>query len=669
VLHATREVGRSLMVLREAVSGLCVRSGAVRRVSGLWRRQRQRGPILGLQVHARKMSDANGGDLPTLVEMQREACDKFAEQNLFWSKAPGSSDFDNRLSYGEFKSKVEVCSAALAERGVEKDSKVAIISRNTVDWAVAGFGAMALGAQVVPMYEQQGIKDWEYIINDSDAKVVLAGTKDILKQVKDLDGIGKRALGCFDSEVEADAPENFSSWLETAKEAEHTSTPEVSLDDIATLIYTSGTTGKPKGVMLSHRNISSNVLALRSRFGDDIYQAGKETHLSFLPWAHVYGQTLELHFPLYCGQQLALVDSNKDLLDDIAKVKPSVLVSVPTFFLKIFDGVHNSIENGSTVKRLIFEQALKAAENRREMLDADESSVPTKLAHRVADTLVLSQVREKFGGNLKLCITGGSALDKGVQEFFNDIGVVILEGYGLTETAPIVASEMWGLTEKQQQGLRPLDNVTVVICDKEGNPLPRGEKGEICVAGPNVMVGYHNLKDKTDEVLVEVELSADEDGKDGTVRVFKTGDMGKLTSDGELKILGREKEQFKLDNGKFVVPGPIEDAIRLSGLVDQVLVYGLNHSHTVALVLPNLKACKEELGSEDPSDADLKELILKEIKNIQDVKKYAIPQAVHILPQDEEFTIENGLLTPKHSLKRPTITEKYEDTLESLYEK
>ena len=220
--------------------------------------------------------------------------------------------------------------------------------------------------------------------------------------------------------------------------------------------------------------------------------------------------------------------------------------------------------------------------------------------------------------------------------------------------------------EKLQLGLRPLDNVTVVICDpSDGAVLTPGEEGEVCVAGPNVMLGYHRNPAATDEAIFEGPLPVDRFGPGATARFFRTGDLGRLTPEGELHITGRLKEQFKLVNGKFVVPGMVEDRLRMSRYIVQCLVHGRDRPHTVALVLPDWEACGELLGTTEP--AAIRELVLAEMASAPGVPAYAVPKAVHLLPPAEELTAANGMLTPKLSMRRPTVVERYGPELDALY--
>ena len=471
----------------------------------------------------------------------------------------------------------------------------------------------------------------------------------------------------------------YADWLAAGADAAANDDAASTIDDdavapdtLAKLIYTSGTTGRPKGVMLSHANLSSNVHALVERFsgpGKGYAPGGAETHLSFLPWAHAYGSTVELHVAVHQGSRLALAGGVDTLLDDIQAVKPTILVSVPTLFNKIYDGINTGVAQSSPLRQKIFRFATGVARRRRNLLDAGKSDPLNAAMYGLCDKLVFSKIRDKMGGRLNKALTGGAQLDKKIQSFFDDIGVIVLEGYGLTETSPLCASEKFAPTEQLQGGLRAVDGVDLVITAPNGaSPLPAGTEGEVCVVGPCVMVGYHNLPRETDEAIFAL------GGGDGR-RCFRTGDLGVLTADGELRITGRLKEQYKLENGKYVVPGPIEDAVTLNRFVTQCYVSGDNKPFNVALVLPDRAACAAALGAAGAGagaavdDDALRAFVEAQLRDevAPRLRAYEVPRRVHVLRAADEFTVEGGLLTPKLSKKRGPIGEKYAAVIEALY--
>lgn len=585
-------------------------------------------------------------------------------------------------------------------KGVQHGDRVAVIARNRIEWAISAYAAYQIGALHVPMYEQQKVDDWKYILHDSEPKLLLCANERILQA----SGRGLQIdTLVFDTDIES---HSFHAELKR-----QTSTPEttpgirpVEPSDIATLIYTSGTTGRPKGVELSHDNIVSNVKGMLSISEGRINQ--DTVSLSFLPWAHVYGQTAELHCLMSAGASMGLAESTKTLLDDLQIVKPTVLVAVPTVYNKVFAGIQAKKQSMSPFQRRVFDWAMEVAKERRDWFDtpSDAAYFNIRLSPflwvkwKLAEKLVFDKVKKVFGGRLRWAMTGGAALAFPVQEFFDDIKIPILEGYGATETAPISLVERYGPTEKTQGGLRPLPGVHVVLCnpaeeeqggqmssDKESSlddawksnhlvQVPPGFEGEICVVGPNVMRGYWRLPEETQKSL------ANFNGQ----RAFRSGDLGFIDPEtGAFKIKGRVKEQYKLENGKFVVPGPIEDVIRLkSRFIAQSFVWGLNKPFNVALLVPDFAALRLELDlseNDKLSNADL--VGMAKLRNIvhqdlmktfssnefkQSVKAYAAPHFYAIL--DEEFSVENGNLTPKLSMKRPVIEKQYSEVLQSLYD-
>jgi long-chain acyl-CoA synthetase len=380
---------------------------------------------------------------------------------------------------------------------------------------------------------------------------------------------------------------------------------------------------------------------------------------------------------------MGLAEAKETVLDDIRVVKPTMLVAVPVVYNRIYDGVRAKLAAGGMLTQLAFKLSMGVAQERREWFDSGgKGSAPLDpwlwLRWHFVKRLILSKVTSQLGGRLHLAMTGGAALSPIVQQWFGDIGIPIIEGYGLTETSPVVVSERFGPTEFTQGGLRELPGVRVHICQfsqpAEGDAAStarvtvRGadEEGEICVVGPNVMMGYHKRPDATADVMCVI------DGEPA----FRTGDLGVMSAAGVVRITGRANEQYKLVNGKFVVPGPVEDTIRLwSPLIEQTFVYGHNRAHNVVLVVPDFAACAAALGLKGAaakpealaSNPKVKAAIEAEIDRIAPkiAVAYAVPRAVGVLA--EPFTVENGLLTPKLSTKRKVIAERYAELLASLY--
>lgn len=600
-------------------------------------------------------------DPTTLVELRAWACANHTEKSFFGVKrAPGKYEW---ITYGQVCDDITRMRNVLASLGVGKNDKVGVISQNRPEWLVGAMAAAELGAVFVPMYETQKIKDWKFILENSETKVLLASAK-AAKNLNDL-----KTVPTIQHVIELDGGEsNPMSYKQLVRHAPaNTPVAKVGKDDIAVLIYTSGTTGHPKGVMLSHYNIISNVNSLAERV-EGIYSPN-DVHFSFLPWAHVYGQTVELYGAMKMGASLGLGDGPETLLDDILVVKPTVLVGVPQLFNRIYAGVKTKIAESSPIRRGAFNLAMRVARERRDELNTKGKMSPLVEAEwNFAEKVVFSKIKERFGGRLKYALSGGAALARDVQEFFGDLGIPVMEGYGLTETSPVCASEKYGLTEELQGGLTAVKDVTIHILEPNTfNHLPTGEQGEICVTGPNVMLGYYKNESATKEAMCDL------DGK----RCFRTGDLGRLDEKGVLTITGRIKEQYKLENGKYVVPGIVENALMHSRFIAQVFVYGSNRPYNVAIVVPDFKALAVALNSEtvDPEaimtkhGKAVREIIQDEISTqnkTSDVKHYE--QVKNFLIVTDPFTLDNGMLTPKLSMKRPVIQERYASELDKLYD-
>ncbi len=593
-----------------------------------------------------------GKRFSSLVDMQEWACTEHASKPLLGTKRGDRYEW---IDYATFAEQVDHCRAALARLGVAAGDKVAVISNNRVEWAVGAYATYGRGANYVPMYEAQQSKDWEYILRDSGAKVLLCSTTEIyertLEFLQTIDTLDH--VICFDAPAEA--KHGFTHHLKLgAKDPVPSSDPK--LDDVAGLIYTSGTTGNPKGVVLSHGNFISNVNAVQDVFP----MTDDDVSCSFLPWAHSFGQTCELHVLLSRGAAIGLAEGPQTLMDDFLLVRPTLLFAVPRIFNRIYDGLTKRMADEKPLVRWLFERGMKVAAKRR----ASGGGVLVDLEYGLLDRLVFSKIKARFGGRLRYVFSGGAALSKEVAEFIDDIGIVVFEGYGLTETSPIATANT---PEAQRLGTigKPIPGVEIFICDEQGAVLPDETDGEIVVVGPNVMQGYHGIPEATAAVIFDL------DGK----RAFRTGDMGRITSHGFVKITGRFKEQYKLENGKYVVPTPIEDRLKLSGFINQAFIYGDNRRFNVCLVVPDFPALgrwAQEQGIDDTTPAALvtderaHARIGEELVQYgADLKSYERPRHWGLL--EEEFTVENGLLTPKMSVKRRRVIEHYAQEIEALY--
>ncbi len=581
----------------------------------------------------------------TLVELQEKSCARFASSEVFGTKlADGSWQY---LTYGDFKTLIDRARGGLAALGIGRGDRVAIISDNRLEWAVLAFATYGLGAVWVPMYQAQLPGEWAYIIRDCEAKVAFGATNAIVDSLRDV----TKDIPTLQHVLGLDLPAtDDASYQKLLLRGDANPTPIASVTpaDLAGIIYTSGTTGNPKGVELTHDNFCSNVRAALERFD---FGPGDRS-LAFLPWAHVFGQMAELYSLLRKGATLAINDAVPNLITNLPVVRPTVLVAVPRIFNRIYDGVNKQMAEKPGVIRKLFQAAIAAAtkRSRGESLGLGES-----LALRLGDKLIFSKVRMKFGGRLRFVVSGSAALSPAVGEFIDALGIAVYEGYGLTETSPVVSANFAG--HRKIGSVGPAFPGVEIRIDRTvtGDPL----HGEIVVSGPNVMRGYHNLPEETAQVKLP----------DGS---FRTGDMGYLDKDGFLYITGRIKEQYKLETGKYVVPSPLEEELKLSPFIINVMLHGANKPHNVALVVPDVPAVQgwaKEQGhtiSDLKQDPKVRELLRGELEKYSATfKSYERPKAFAILTED--FTTENDMLTPKLSLKRRNVLARYGEDLEALY--
>ena len=585
-----------------------------------------------------------------LVDLFEQGVAKFKEKKLFGTKNAAKDGYD-WVTYGEVAERVDHVRAGLASIGVGKGDGVGIIANNRTEWAIAAYATYGLGGRFIPMYEAELPRIMKYIISDSGVKVLLVSRDEILEKVKDfpdeieslekiyvIDGEGDGTL----AELEGIGRDNPVPSIKPEK------------TDIAGLIYTSGTTGNPKGVLLNHYNLASNAVAA-SMVLPDFVSAGDRT-LSFLPWAHSFGQTAELHMLIHFGGQTGFAEGPQTIVDDLALVRPTLLIAVPRVFNKVFTGLKDKIEKQGGLAKFLFDMGLAAAEEKRAA--GGNAGFLTGLKLSIVDKIVYSKVREKFGGRMKMALSSSAALNPKIAEFFYDIGIPVCEAWGMTELSPAHTVQVPETNRPGSVG-RPIPGCSVEI-DRTVAP-DSDREGEVIAYGPNVMVGYHNLPEVTAEVL----------RPDGGLH---TGDLGWVDDDGYLYITGRIKEQYKLENGKYVFPVDIEEAIKLSMFIDSAMIEGANKSYNVAVIAPDWLVAspwaKEQGLPEDPQalvkEPALVELIETEVqKACQGMAGYEVPRKLLLLP--EPFSPENGILTPTLKLKRREVHSQFGEQIEALY--
>jgi long-chain acyl-CoA synthetase len=602
------------------------------------------------------LASAMSETFTSLVDMQERACRRHADRRLFGTKIDGIYRW---ITYREFGELVDCFRSALSGLGVGRGDKVAIISNNRVEWAVGAYATYGLGAHYVPMYEAQHPKEWAYIARDSGARVLLVATEDIHAKAQSLLSEIDTLKHVISFAAPADANHSYLCQIALGRKNRVPSV-QPAAGEVAGLLYTSGTTGNPKGVVLTHGNFISNVNAAHACFPmreDDVT-------CSFLPWAHSFGQTAELHTMLSLGAAMGLAESVNTLLDDFLLVRPTVLLAVPRIFNRIYDGLQKRMADEKPLRRKLFERGMAVSRQRRLLAEQGKRSVLLDWQHRLFDRLIFSKIKARFGGNLRYVVSGGAALAREVAEFIDDVGITVFEGYGLTETSPVATSNRPDARRIGTVG-KAIPEVEIFICDEDGKVLPPETDGEVVVVGPNVMQGYHNLPAETEAVIFDLQ------GK----RAFRTGDMGRLSRDGFLQITGRFKEQYKLENGKYVVPTVLEERLKLSGFISQAFVYGDNKPYNVCLVVPDFEALRKWAEGHEVSDKELGALVVNErvrgkigdeIERFgAEFKGYERPQKWALLT--EEFTTENGMLTPKMSVKRREVITRYRATIDSLY--
>jgi long-chain acyl-CoA synthetase len=587
----------------------------------------------------------------TLVDIFNESTKRFPQNPLFGEKQDGAWHW---MSYGTFREKVDNLRAGMVGLGVGVGDRVAVIANNRTEWAVGAYATYTLGAAYVPMYEAQHDKEWAYILKDCGAEICFAANDKVARRVEGLRAevaTLKHVVSFAGGDSE---PNTYASLLRRGAETPapmHVPTK----NDLAGLIYTSGTTGHPKGVRLSHGNLANNVNAMHEL----LPMGSDDRSLSFLPWAHAFGQVVELHGLFSMGASIGIAESVEKLMANMAEIQPTVVMSVPRVFNKIYASLNKKIATMPATRKTMLTTAMANAAEKRRLADAGRSSLLVDLKHKVLDKVVLSKVREAiFGARLRYAFSGGAAISREVAEFIDNVGITVYEGYGLTETSPIATANS-GRARRIGSVGKAIPGTRVVI-DKTATG--DAVNGEVVIHGHNVMQGYYNQPGENDKVFTS----------DGG---FRTGDMGYLDADGFLFITGRIKEQYKLENGRYVVPVPIEEAIKLSPRVLNVMVHGQNKPYNIAVVVPEAEGLKQwavERGlASDPytqllQHTDVKRLFLDEVSRFcTEIKGFEKVRDVLLVAED--FTTENGMLTPKMSLKRRAVIDRYGDSIEALY--
>ena len=618
----------------------------------------------------------------TLADIFQHSVREHAARELFGTKSGGVWRY---MTYADFGQLVDRLRGGLVSIGIERGDRVGIVSNNRVEWAVAAFACYTLGAVFVPMYEAQSPKEWEFIVSECGAKTLFVANLTILDKARSL----LESIATLRSLVVIDGAPNgahgappdgkrITTYAVLADSGLVAPVVEPAPDDLAAFIYTSGTMGTPKGVMLTHMNIASNVSGVHEVF----HFAANERSLAFLPWAHVFGQTAELYLLFSFGASIAICEGPDKIVENLAEVRPTLLFSVPRVFNRIYLAVQQQLAGKPKAVQRLVAAALKVTAKERA---GGRLTLFERGLRLLVDRVVFEKVRARFGGRLRFTVSGSAALSREVAEFIDSIGLLVYEGYGLTEASPVVSVNFPDARKMGTVG-RPLPGVRLRIdpaaaegAEKKGGgpapgfghaaaeaaDVPSANEGEIVVYGPNVMKGYFKRPEETAGVFTA----------DGGLR---TGDMGYLDADGYLSITGRIKEQYKLENGKYVVPSPLEEELKLSPYVANVMVYGDNKPYNVALVVANLGAIAKWAQDQQlalPADAGalladprVRSLFQREIlrcsagfRGYETIRDFALIST--------DFTTDNEMLTPKMSLKRRKVLEAYGDQIAELYAK
>ncbi|MBU0741026.1 long-chain fatty acid--CoA ligase [bacterium] len=560
------------------------------------------------------------------------------------------------VSSAETQRLVRAIRLGLDSLGVGRGDRVAILSENRLEWALADLAALSLGAVDVPIYPTLLPDTIEFILKDCAPVAVFVSNAEQAAKIAAIRGRLPflREMISFDH-VQFPDVLHLDKLIKIGHNLadKHPQNPADDVgpadrDDPCSIIYTSGTTGNPKGVVLTHWNFVSNVLTIAS-----IIPLGPDDKmLSFLPLSHVFERMAGYYTPLHIGIGIAYAESVETVAADMGLVRPTLMVSVPRLYEKIYDRVTTTAMSGSPVKRAIFQWARKVGQEWGEKKRAG-AKIPGGLAlqYRIVDKLVFAKLRARTGGRLRFFVSGGAPLATHINEFFYAAGMMILEGYGLTETSPVVSCNSF-------EDFR-IGSVGKVIPDTEVKIAP---DGEIVVRGPQVMSGYYNNEEATREVLTE----------DGW---FHTGDIGHFDDDGFLYITDRKKDLIVTSGGKNIAPQPMENAFKKNKFISQIVVLGDRHAYLVCLIVPNFENLEAWASERKLSWTDRDDLLRnpeitakyqrgldrtnRKFPSFSTVKKFTLLK--------EEFTLESGELTPTLKVKRRAIQERYGELIESLY--
>ncbi|MFZ0456761.1 MAG: long-chain fatty acid--CoA ligase [Ignavibacteriaceae bacterium] len=563
------------------------------------------------------------------------------------------------ITYKEFEEQTDNFASGLLALGIKKGDKIAISSENRPEWVYSDMAILGLGGIDVPLYPSLTAESQEFILNNSEAAGIIVSNKFQLNKIlkiwhncKKL----KHIIVLNENDIEDKKTNNIYSFKdiqEMGKKFKEISQnffkeniKSVSENDICTIIYTSGTTGDPKGVILTHKNIISNVQAVL----DSLPISSTDIFLSFLPLCHIFERMGGYYTGFACEGTVYYAESIEMISQNILEVKPTIITTVPRLFERIYSKIIKNVEKEPAAKQKIFYWAVEIGKKYSRFKKENNIPLKLKIEYKLAEKLVFSKLKEKMGGRLRFFVSGGAPLSREMGIFFEAIGIIILEGYGLTESSPVITANRaddykFGTVGKVMPGVQ----------------VKIASDGEILVKGPNVMQGYYKNKSETNETI-----------KDGWLH---TGDIGVFDSDGFLMITDRKKHLFKTSGGKYIAPAPIENLFLNSKYIDQFMLIGNHRMFLSALIVPDFESIQEYADSHKIGYSDIKDLINKkeiydlvdkEISHLQKkLANYEKVRKFRIL--DKPFTIESGEITPSLKIKRKFVEERYAYLIEGMY--
>ena len=591
----------------------------------------------------------------TLVELFYNSVDQFRKPDHLKVKKGGVW---MPISSEEFRVAVEETAAGLESLGLKAAERLAILGENRPEWAYTDLGTLCLRGVVVTIYPSLPPNQILYILKDSGARIVVASNE---KQAEKILSVKAEAPDLQHvlvmDDVSVFGTQSFSAIRELGRRVLATDhdlirrrAATVRPDDLATLIYTSGTTGEPKGVMLTHGNIGSNVEASSKEVFSLL--GPTDSVLSFLPMCHVFERMGGQFVMLKRGVTIAYAESFDKVPSNLLEIKPTILISVPRLYEKIMARVREAVAVAPPLRKKLFAYAEATGREVFEARQRGESVSPwLSLKYWIADTLILSHVRAGLGGAVKIAVSGGAALPKEIGMFFGSMGLPILEGYGLTETSPVIAVNLPRLHRQGSVG-KPIEGIEVIIA----------HDGEICTRGPHVMRGYFNKPEATAEAI-------DREG------FFHTGDIGRFDDDGFLYITDRKKDIIVTSGGKNIAPQPIENVLKTHPLIGEIVMVGNQRNYPTALVVPNFDALSRVAAEQGIVNASREELVAN--PRVIEIIEHAIASLSKDFAQHEkikkvtllpiEFTIESGELTPTLKVKRRVVEAKHKDLIDRMY--